>query len=376
MHADTALKNNGKNLIKTAAVLAKKKNEKDKIKKEKKMKENLIIPSYNEYAKLKQGNNNYTLIELKEICRFYKQKLTGKKEQLAENLYNYLYTSKYAIIIQKKWRTYFINVYNKLRGPARMKRTLCVNETDFYTMEPLQNISYLQFFSYCDEDKRKKNNVVYGFDILSLFMLMKNEYGQTDEELLKNPYTREPFPDKIKEALFKLIKVSKRFHDQIISKVEEPKPAPIMPMINVRENIITRSTDLFNDINDLGNYTLPSWFLNLGHTQMIRFIHEIYDIWTYRANLSDSVKREICPPYGNPFMTTILATQMLSTFPVDSLKLLILDVMEQFVGEGINRDSRYLGTNLILCALTLVSPEAAEAMPWLYESVSYNNNNL
>ena len=102
-----------------------------------------------------------------------------------------------------------------------------------------------------------------------------------------------------------------------------------------------------------------------------RFIREIYDIWTYRANLSDTVKREISPPYGNPFMLNLMNPQMLNSFPIDSLKLFILDIMEQLVKEGINRDSRYLGANYILCALTLVSPEAAEALPWLYQSVAH-----
>jgi hypothetical protein len=340
-----------------------------KEKKEKKMKENIVMPSYNDYALLKEGNNKYSLLQLKEICRFHKQKLTGKKEQLAENLYNYLYKSKYALVIQKMWRKYYIKIYNKMRGPARLQRSICVNETDFYTMEPLANIPYLQFFSYCD-DERKKNKVVYGFDILSLFMLMKDEYGHTDEEMLKNPYTREPFPDNVKDTLFNLLKASKRFDDKIIIKVEEVKPL-VAPTQNIRESIGIRTIAIFNDMNDLGNYTLSTWFSNLGHAQLVKFIRELYDIWTYRANLSDTVKREICPPYGSPFSTYLLNTTLLNGFPVDSIRLFVLELMEEFIRSGVNRDSRYLGTNYILCALTLVSNEAAEALPWLYQSVSY-----
>jgi hypothetical protein len=337
-----------------------------KEKKEKKMKENIVMPAYDDYALLKEGNNKYSLLQLKDICRFHKQKMTGKKEQLAENLYNYLYKSKYALVLQKAWRKQYIKIYNRMRGPARMQRTLCVNETDFYTMEPLADIPYLQFFSYCD-DKRKKNPVVYGFDILSLFMLMKNEYGHTDEEMLKNPYTREPFPDGVKETLFKLLRASKRFDEKIIIRVEDVKP----PVQTIRESIGIRTVAIFNDMNDLGNYTLSTWFSTLGHPQLVRFIRELYDIWTYRANLSDTVKREICPPYGSPFSAYLLNTALLNGFPVDSIKLFVLELMEQFIRSGVNRDSRYLGTNYILCALTLVSPEAAEALPWLYQSVSY-----
>lgn len=357
--------------------LTDKETEVKKTPREKKMKENIIIPSYDQYEIMKEGNNKYSLIQIKEICRFYKQKITGKKEQLAENLYNYLHKSKYAIIIQRVWRKYYIKVYNRLRGPARTNRTICVNETDFYTMEPLKDIPYLQFFSYCDDEKKKKNNVIYGFDILSLFMLLKDDYGQQDEERLRNPYTREPFPDNVKDNLFKLIRVSRRLGDKIMTKVEESKPSSPTTTttgnmtFNIRENIVLRTTNIFNEINDLGNYTLSSWFTNLGHPQLVRFIRELYDIWTYRANLNETIKREICPYTESLFRNIHINPQLLNTFPVESIRCLVLDIMEQLVKSGINRDSRYLGTNYVLCALTLVSAEAAEALPWLYQSVSY-----
>ena len=376
---DVVKKSSRRKTIEPALASVVKELEVQKVTREKKMKENIIIPSYDQYEIMKEGNNKYSLIQIKEICRFYKQKLTGKKEQLAENLYNYLHKSKYAIIIQKVWRNYYIKVYNRLRGPARMNRAICVNETDFYTMEPLNTIPYLQFFSYCDDEKKKKNNVIYGFDILSLFMLLKDEYGQQDEERLRNPYTREPFPDNVKDTLFKLIRVSRRLGDKIMTRVEESKPSSPTTTttttgmtFNIRENIVLRTTNIFNDINDLGNYTLSSWFTNLTHPQLIRFIREIYDIWTYRANLNETIKREICPYSENLFRNVHINPQLLNTFPVDTIRVLVLDVMEQLVKSGINRDSRYLGANYVLCALTLVSAEAAEALPWLYQSVSYS----
>ena len=48
--------------------------------------------------------------------------------------------------------------------------------------------------------------------------------------------------------------------------------------------------------------------------------------------------------------------------------------MEIMVNNGINNDSKALGCYYILCALTLVNSDAAESLPWLYESVNYNNN--
>jgi hypothetical protein len=46
-----------------------------------------------------------------------------------------------------------------------------------------------------------------------------------------------------------------------------------------------------------------------------------------------------------------------------------LTIMERLTRDGINRDSRCLGANFVLCALTLVSNDAANSLPWLFHSV-------
>ena len=46
--------------------------------------------------------------------------------------------------------------------------------------------------------------------------------------------------------------------------------------------------------------------------------------------------------------------------------------MENLLSKGINKDSKALGAFYILAALTLVSPSAAMALPWLYQSVAQN----
>ncbi len=48
--------------------------------------------------------------------------------------------------------------------------------------------------------------------------------------------------------------------------------------------------------------------------------------------------------------------------------------MNNLVVRGIDRDSKALGALYILTALTLVSKEAAESRPELYESAAYNSN--
>lgn len=50
---------------------------------------------------------------------------------------------------------------------------------------------------------------------------------------------------------------------------------------------------------------------------------------------------------------------------------LALNIMEHLVNNGITRDFKIMGSYYVLSALTLVHSEAAESLPWLYQSVSY-----
>ena len=57
----------------------------------------------------------------------------------------------------------------------------------------------------------------------------------------------------------------------------------------------------------------------------------------------------------------------IALFPI--LQDIALTIIEKLVRSGINHDSKCLGANYVLCALTLVSSDAATAIPWLFQSV-------
>jgi hypothetical protein len=54
-----------------------------------------------------------------------------------------------------------------------------------------------------------------------------------------------------------------------------------------------------------------------------------------------------------------------------NVKKFILDILEKFVNDGIDRDSKTLGAYYVLAALTLVNDTAASSLPWLFQSVAY-----
>jgi hypothetical protein len=123
-----------------------------------------------EYTILKPGQEqflserNYQVTQLKDMCRHYGQKVGGNKDELTKRLYNFLRLSKYTILIQKTIRQIIVNRYIKARGPALIKRNLCINEEDFVTMEEVSDIPFAQFISYQDLQGK-----IYGFNILSLY---------------------------------------------------------------------------------------------------------------------------------------------------------------------------------------------------------------
>lgn len=326
---------------------------KDKTLKNNKEEDILINPKYSDYDTFK--SKKYKLLDLKRICKHYKQKSSGTKEQLVEVIYNFLRESYNAEIIQRTWKKYCVKVYNDLHGPARKNRNLCVNETDFFTMDPISEISYRQFFSFKDND-----DMIYGFDILSLHnLILKNG------KIITNPYNRNIINENIKNDIKKLIKFGKFINEKLDINIED-----INKNLNPKKMMELRIKSLFQEIDSLGNYTNSEWFSSLDNVGLIRFIRELYDIWEYRAHLSPIIKMEICPPMGNPFIG--LNMMNLPLLPIEALQLLSVNYMENIIKNGINRESKCLGCNYVLCAITLVNPEAAQALPWLYYSVSHN----
>ena len=82
-------------------------------------------------------------------------------------------------------------------------------------------------------------------------------------------------------------------------------------------------------------------------------------------------KREICSPYGNPFINININCISDPRIMINSLKNIVLIVIERLIDTGIDNENKVLGGYYVLSAFTLVHQESANALPWLYSSVAH-----
>lgn len=309
------------------------------------------------YEQLK--TEKYKMDELRKLCMQYKVSRAGNKEDITKRLYDYCKNSIMPLKIQKVVRGFLHRKLIKLRGPAFKKRNICTNETDFFTMDEMHEIPYEQFYSYKDVD-----GFIYGFNILSLHNLISKEGDST-----KNPYNRNSIPINVKQEIRRIVKLSALLKSPIDIVIKQEVMDP-------RKRMEMKILELFQTMNSYGNYANSEWFTDLSRLEHIRFARELYDIWNYRAQLSNVKKYEICPPHGSPFLGTPYFTNAASNITLVNLGIDVLirfnvQIIENLVKSAIDVDNKTLGSFYVLTALTLVSQPAREAMPWLYEAGVY-----
>lgn len=322
----------------------------------------------------------------KKLCnRIHDFALVGNKSILLDRVTHFFRQDLMVSNIQRVVRGYFVRLVNKLRGPALKNRNICNNDSDFCSLEPLNELDIKCFYSYTTD-----NNYTYGFNIDSIISFLKKRRN------LINPYTREdmnhciPFIKKL-YRLNQMQNPSERIvqYEQRIQRAREPENRVHSQNIRRRTNslilpenynseemsekireirrgsIDTRIQNLFMEIDQLGNYTESDWFSGLDRIEYIRCFRLLRDIWNYRSRLSFHVKIKICPLW-DPFISI---TGNCVDLDYTQARNTCLTAMEDLVYMGIDTDARMLGSFQVLTSLTLVSSRARVALPWLYESI-------
>ena len=302
---------------------------------------------------------SYTLKEIDKINKYYNLKTNGKKVDQIKRIICFLLCEKYVIQIQKRFRGHLIRNFFKMKGPGLYNRSLCTNESDFYSLEPLSEISNEQYIGYKDED-----NFIYGFDIMSLYSLYKSSKLKKFNGFfnIQNPYNRNELPEELIQNLISL------------KIYQKHKFCPFQITFETKEeteelNLEMKCLALFQHINSLGNYSDAMWLLTLNKNKLLRFFLELHDIWNYRSGISIQTKQNICPPLGRAIN---IDYDTLEQQTEDEIKLVLIKIIENMTKYGINNDYKQLGSFYVLGALTIISSDASSALPYLVDAFSHN----
>jgi len=336
---------------------------------------NVIIFKPVEHEKMK--NTKYSLTELRTLCTHYGVKKSGTKPELTHRIYTHLKQSYYIVRIQRIFRNFISTKYRRLSGPGYLHTSVCVNDTDFYTFDKLSTLKPTELFTYCDNDNR-----IYGFHIASIFHLIISSYPN-----ITNPYNRKLIPAKIINNLYEKLIYGSLLQFRVSIKLDDPNEDEESIMSESATTDRTSGSgsgslsrekqeelfivDLFQHINTLGNYSDSEWFIRLQRVELIRFIRNVHDIWYYRANLSQEMKERICPPNGNPFIlnNAHVNLNILTLLTDPEIRTICVSIIERMVRRGASREDQCLGAFYVLATLTIVSQDARNALPWLYEAV-------
>jgi hypothetical protein len=239
------------------------------------------------------------------------------------------------------------------QGPAANDTSLAHNQTEVYSMDSVKDIPSLYFFSFADAKKH-----IWAFDIRSLSHLMAS--GRP----LNNPYTREPIDEK----------VAQKIRNRILWLRNRK-----YPLLYVQGEVLTpeqhwnqRVLDIFMKMESLGYLSASSWFEQLNLRENKLFYKELFELWTFRLGLNPQEKEAIVPRHtkhdGKLFKQS---PEMLSSRNHDLhwWKKTNLNAMNTLLSRSTDKSKQTLGALYILMALVQVSDDAAEAYPWILESV-------
>jgi len=327
------------------------------------MKLESIQYEWSDYVKTPESLAKFKVPQLKNIARQNGLRLSGSKSDLISRIAHHFQTIRVSIYIQSLVRRNLVISEIKARGPGLFNRELCVNDTDFYTLDPITDIEYNRFYSYVDENK-----VVYGFDLRSLELMFEKQ------ERLLNPYNRAKFSRNDAVNINRLIALLPE-DPQTIKLTEAEISQNHMNQIRAKPDDV-RIRELFYYIDSLGNYTQSTWFSELSQGRLHRFIVYIYEFWKWRGRLTHETRRMICPHF-NPFQDGLEGRVSLAGISehvlenIDELRRVCLTVMENFIYTGASEEFRKIGAMHVLTILTHVSEDARESIPWLYESIVF-----
>jgi hypothetical protein len=290
------------------------------------------------------------------------------------------------ITLQRFIKKSLSNYKLKLLGPAFNNRSLCVNDSDFFTLDELKDIPNDEFFSFKDE-----KNFIYGFHIDSITQLVfksDEHYFEQFKKKIKNkqiiinnnsinlcyhqfikllcnhynkikvlnPYTRFLINNNTK---FKIITLyAKKEYD--INKITTTNN-DILP-IDIKLFVKNKCLEIFQKIDLYGYQTDINWLYNQNTTILKVFYKKLALLWNFEFGLNHEGRYKIAQ---TNHVFNNLHDIMTSRFDKYNLLEKILEPVNIIVSNGVTEPDRQNGCIIILYALAFINNRCVLANPWL-----------
>lgn len=306
--------------------------------------------------KFRNKKQFYYINDIKKSINKYKLNPKGTKKELEVRLfdffnklshYNKLDIDK-IIKIQKKVRANKFKAKIKTQGIGIINKSKCVNQEDFYTLDGINEIDEVYFFSY------EKNNKIYFFDVRSFKKLLNNS--------TLNPYTQEEIP-KYAINMFKM-RMEELKQQHIIIKHKSAKLTPEQKFKCMVLNVFQK----MDELNVAASGIDIKWFLDLSSIQLKMLYKTLEDIWNYRANL-DLVAQKLIVPDNDAFIMPVYQVCSINTIEKRKLQLILLNTINKLIASSPDDTHRSTGCYYVLTALVEISHDCAMSFPWL---IQYN----
>jgi hypothetical protein len=248
------------------------------------------------------------------------------------------------VFLQKTVKKYLNDKQMKIYGPALNNRSLCNNQTDFYSFDDIADIESKYFFSYKDKD-----GFIYGFHVESFINLISNETEP------RNPYNRVSINKTTKDKAIKI-------WADLTKKKETSNYVSNNNAKDLKNKVKNKCLLVFQKMDLFGYQTKIDWILNLPIGRVRQLFKSIKNHWEYKAGLSDEVKTRIYP-HGNPFIQINISriNNINRYIAIDT----VLDLMDLFVSNGVTNDDTNQGCILLLFSINDVNRECGQCNPWL-----------
>ena len=245
-------------------------------------------------------------------------------------------------------------IQSVFRGWNIRRRSKPNNVEDCGTLENLLEIQIEYYIQYQDATDK----LWYGFDIRTL------------ESILESKHPVNPYNTKDLKSNKKLI--SNYSHKKSFLLENNRKMSHDSPKLTEQQRFSQFVIRVFQKFDELGQYTDTEWFTTLSIEQLKQFYHLANDMFDYRAQLTDEMKKNVVKN-GLIFHNFKSTLSKFRNVHIRILQVEILREMERVVDEGIDKEFKILGMNLILSALVEVSHRASLALPHLVQSTFFND---